>query len=140
VRLRLPLAVTALAFLAAVVAAAASAHAHLSPPVALAKAGQMFSLAVPTEKESASTVKVVLTVPDGFAIDSFVPASGWTREVQATGSGDREPERDADHGDQRERRSAGGVRQRVVDQRVRERAARQHDQRDGGGGAHLRSR
>ena len=30
--------------------------------------------------------------------------------------------------------------QRVVDQRVRDRAARQHDQRDGGGGAHLRSR
>jgi uncharacterized protein YcnI len=76
------------ASLAAVVAAAASAHAHLSPPVALAKAGQMFSLAVPTEKENASTVKVVLTVPDGFSIDSFVPAADWKREVQATGSGE----------------------------------------------------
>jgi uncharacterized protein YcnI len=88
VTLRLPLALAAAALLAAVAAGSAFAHAHVSPPVALAKAGQMFTLAVPTEKETARTVKVVLTVPDGFAIDSFVPSTGWKRQVQATGSGE----------------------------------------------------
>ena len=73
---------------ALVVAASAAAHAHVSPPVALSKSGQLFTLAVPTEKEGVTTTKVVLTVPDGFAIDSFVPASGWKRDVQQTGSGE----------------------------------------------------
>ena len=49
---------------------------------------QLFSLAVPTEKENLTTTKVELTVPQGFGIDSFVPASGWKREVQQTGSGE----------------------------------------------------
>ena len=65
-----------LAALAAVAAGSAFAHAQLSPPVALARSGQLFSLAVPTEKENATTTKVVLTVPDGFSIDSFVAAPG----------------------------------------------------------------
>jgi uncharacterized protein YcnI len=56
--------------------------------VVLAKAGQMFTLAVPTEKESATTTKVELTPPSGFSIDSFAPSPGWTREVQSTGSGE----------------------------------------------------
>jgi uncharacterized protein YcnI len=88
VNLRFPLAVTAAAALAAVAAGSAFAHAHLSPPVALAKSGQLFTLAVPTEKENAKTTRVVLTVPDGFSIDSFVPAAGWKRQVQSTGSGE----------------------------------------------------
>jgi uncharacterized protein YcnI len=73
---------------ALIVAASAAAHAQLSPAVALAKQGQLFTLAVPTEKENATTTKVELTPPDGFAIDSFVPASGWTRDVKSTGSGE----------------------------------------------------
>jgi uncharacterized protein YcnI len=75
---------------AAALAAAASAyaHAHISPPVALAKAGQLFSLDVPTEKEGQTTTKIVLTLPQGFSIDSFVDAPGWTRQVQSTGSGE----------------------------------------------------
>jgi uncharacterized protein YcnI len=71
-----------------VVASSASAHARVSPPVALAKVGQLFSLAVPTEKTGATTTKVVLTLPSGFSIDSFVPTSGWKRAVQQSGSGD----------------------------------------------------
>lgn len=59
--------------------ATASAHAELSPPVALANAGQVFTLAVPTEKDGATTTKVELTTPDGFDIDSFIAALGWTR-------------------------------------------------------------
>ena len=73
---------------ALVVAASASAHAHLSPPVALAKEGQLFTLAVPTEKEDLTTTGVELTPPDGFSIDSFVPTPGWKRDVRQTGSGE----------------------------------------------------
>ena len=87
-KVRLPVAVALLAALAAVAAGSAFAHAEISPPVALANAGQFFTLAVPTEKEGATTTAVTLTVPDGFAIDSFAAAPGWKREVQQTGSGE----------------------------------------------------
>jgi uncharacterized protein YcnI len=71
-----------------VTAAAASAHAHVSPPVSLSGDAQLYSLAVPTEKEGATTTQIVLTVPKGFSIDSFVPSPGWKRTVQSTGSGE----------------------------------------------------
>jgi uncharacterized protein YcnI len=61
------------------ITATAWAHAEVSPPVALAGAGQVFTLAVPTEKEAATTTKVELTTPDGFDVDSFIAAPGWTR-------------------------------------------------------------
>jgi uncharacterized protein YcnI len=73
---------------ALVLAASASAHAELSPAVALTKHGQLFALAVPTEKENATTTEIELTPPDGFSIDSFVPSPGWTRSVKSTGSGE----------------------------------------------------
>jgi uncharacterized protein YcnI len=76
------------AFAALAYSESASAHAHLSPPVALAKEGQVFTLAVPTEKEGATTTSIEFTPPAGFAIDSFVPATGWKRTVQQTGSGE----------------------------------------------------
>jgi uncharacterized protein YcnI len=87
-RRRLPVVLTLAAIAALAIAASASAHARISPPVALAKAGQVFTLAVPTEKEGVTTTKVVLTVPAGFGIDSFVPSPGWKRELQQTGSGE----------------------------------------------------
>ena len=73
---------------ALVTAASAAAHAEVSPPVVIAGKAQLFSLAVPTEKEGASTISVVLTVPEGFSIDSFVPAPGWKRELVQTGAGE----------------------------------------------------
>ena len=73
---------------ALIVAASASAHAEISPAVALTKHGQLFTLAVPTEKANATTTKVELAAPDGFAIDSFVPSPGWIRNVKSTGSGE----------------------------------------------------
>jgi uncharacterized protein YcnI len=76
------------AVLALVVAATASAHARVSPAVSVAKELQLYSLAVPTEKENATTTKIVLTVPSGFSIDSFVPSPGWTRVLEQTGSGE----------------------------------------------------
>jgi uncharacterized protein YcnI len=74
------------AAVALVVTAAASAHAILSPPVALDKKLQVFTLSVPTEEEGATTTKIQLTVPAGFAIDSFEPEPGWSRQVSNKGS------------------------------------------------------
>lgn len=74
---------------AALFAASASAHARVSPPVSLAGKLQLYSLAVPTEKAGATTTKIVMTVPSGFGIDSFVPPpAGWHQSLQQTGSGD----------------------------------------------------
>ncbi len=73
---------------ALLVAGSAFAHAEVSPAVALAKTGQVFTLAVPTETEDVATTKIELTPPSGFSIDSFVPSPGWKREVQSTGSGE----------------------------------------------------
>jgi uncharacterized protein YcnI len=70
-------------------AAGALAHARVSPPVSVSGKLQLYSLAVPTEKANLTTSKIVMTVPDGFGIDSFVPPpTGWTQQVQQTGSGD----------------------------------------------------
>jgi uncharacterized protein YcnI len=85
---RLTSAVLCAAGVALVAAASASAHARVSPPVTLAKSGQVFTLAVPTEKENATTTSIELTPPSGFDIDSFVPAAGWKRNVQQNGSGE----------------------------------------------------
>lgn len=65
--------------------AAAFAHAEVSPKVAVANELQLFTLAVPTEKENATTTTVELTPAKGFAIDSFVPAPGWKRTVEKSG-------------------------------------------------------
>jgi uncharacterized protein YcnI len=72
-----------------VLPAAAFAHARISPAVSVSGKLQLYSLAVPTEKSGLTTTKIVMTVPAGFGIDSFVPPpAGWTQQVQQTGSGD----------------------------------------------------
>ncbi len=69
--------------------ALASAHARVSPAVSLSGKLQLYSLAVPTEKSGLTTSTIVMTVPSGFGIDSFVPPpAGWTMREQQTGSGD----------------------------------------------------
>jgi uncharacterized protein YcnI len=74
---------------ALVVTGGAFAHARVSPPVSLSKELQLFSLAVPTEKEGVVTTKIVLTPPEGFSIDSVVPPpSGWRLAVKSQGSGE----------------------------------------------------
>jgi len=70
-------------------AAAASAHARVLPAEALA-GGTPFTLSVPNEKESATTTRVVLTVPEGFNLGLFADAPGWKRELQSIGSGEDE--------------------------------------------------
>jgi uncharacterized protein YcnI len=82
------LAGTAVAVVGLTVVSSAWAHAEISPPVAKSKTLQLFTLAVPTEKEGATTTKIEMTPPSGFGIDSFAPAAGWKRQLQQTGSGD----------------------------------------------------
>jgi uncharacterized protein YcnI len=62
-------------------AGAAAAHARISPPVSLSRTVQLYSLAVPTEQPDVTTSEVVLSVPAGFSITSFVPSPGWRRAV-----------------------------------------------------------
>lgn len=71
-----------------VFAGSAFAHANVSPSVVLAKKGQVFALAVPTEKENAFTTQVELMPPSGFSIDAFAPTGGWKRREQTTGTGE----------------------------------------------------
>lgn len=69
--------------------AVASAHARVSPAVSLSGKLQLYSLAVPTEKSGLTTTNLVMTVPSGIGIDSFVPpASPWHVQLAQTGSGD----------------------------------------------------
>jgi uncharacterized protein YcnI len=69
-------------------AGTASAHARVSPAVSVSNKLQLYSLTVPTEKSGLTTMKIVLTVPSGFGIDSFVPPpAGWSQTLQQSGSG-----------------------------------------------------
>ena len=86
--MNLSLATVLVATAALVTASVASAHAHVSPPLVVSGESQVFTLAVPTEKENASTTKVELTPPDGFSIDSFTASPGWKRSIEQTGSGE----------------------------------------------------
>ena len=88
--MKLSRALAALAVPSAALAACSSAwaHAEVSPPIVQSAESQVFTLAVPTEKEDASTTAIELTPPEGFSIDAFLPAPGWTRDVQSTGSGE----------------------------------------------------
>ena len=87
IRARTTVSFVAAAVVALTLAGIASAHARVSPPIALAKQLQLFTLAVPTEK-AGTTTQVVFTPPAGFDIDSFVPSPGWKRTVKQTGSGE----------------------------------------------------
>jgi uncharacterized protein YcnI len=87
-RPRLPVALVLAAVAALMAASSAFAHARISPSITVAKSLQLYSLVVPTEKEGTTTTRVVLTVPAGFSIDSFVPSPGWARELKQTGSGE----------------------------------------------------
>ena len=69
--------------------AGAFAHARVSPAVSLSKELQFYTLAVPTEKSGVTTNKIVMSVPQGFSIDSFAPPPPpWKQQVQQSGSGD----------------------------------------------------
>ena len=64
------------AFAAGALFAATNAWAHvrISPDVSLSKQLQLYSLAVPTEKEGVTTTQVVLTVPPASRSTRLCPA------------------------------------------------------------------
>jgi uncharacterized protein YcnI len=61
--------------------AAAEAHVTLQPDTAAAGAFVRLDVRVPNERDDASTVKVDLQLPDGFASASYEPVPGWTVKV-----------------------------------------------------------
>ena len=76
---RTALAVALAAALAA--PAAADAHVTLQPNTAAAGAFVRLDVRVPNERDDASTVKIDLQLPDGFAAASYEPVAGWTVKV-----------------------------------------------------------
>src|SRR6476620_4047267 len=66
-------------------AAQAGAHAHISPSV-VQKGSENFTLVVPSE--GGTTTSVQVDVPDGLQIGSFEAVPGAKRSIVATGSGD----------------------------------------------------
>jgi uncharacterized protein len=63
------------------VAAAAQAHVTLQPNAAVAGAYTVLNVRVPNERDEASTVKVDVKFPAGFAAVSYQPLSGWKARV-----------------------------------------------------------
>ncbi len=61
--------------------AGAQAHVTLQPNTAAAGAYTVLDVRVPNERDKASTVKVDVQFPDGFAAVSYQPVSGWTVKV-----------------------------------------------------------
>jgi uncharacterized protein len=76
---RLALAFTA-AFLA--VPAAAQAHVTVQPGTAVGGGFTRLDVRVPNERDDASTTKIQLQLPDGFAEASYEPVPGWTVKVR----------------------------------------------------------
>ena len=86
---KLGLGVLLASVVAIVLPAAAWAHARVSPAVSVVGKLQLYSLAVPTEKSGVTTKTIVMTVPAGFAIDSFAPPPlGWHMSETQTGTGE----------------------------------------------------
>jgi periplasmic copper chaperone A len=64
------------------VPAAAQGHVTLQPKTAPAGGFARMDVRVPNERDNASTTKVELQLPDGFAEASYEPVSGWTVKVK----------------------------------------------------------
>jgi uncharacterized protein YcnI len=74
----------AIAAAALAVPATAEAHVTLQPNTAVAGAFTRLNVRVPTERDDASTVKVDLQLPPGFAAASYEPVPGWSVKVTKT--------------------------------------------------------
>ena len=66
---------------AALAPASADAHVTLQPNTATAGGYTRLDVRVPTERDDASTTKVEVQFPDGFASASYEPVPGWSVKV-----------------------------------------------------------
>ena len=64
--------------------ALAAAHVSVQPSEAPAKGFVVENILVPTEEENASTTKVSVQFPPGFAEVSYEPVPGWRAKVKKT--------------------------------------------------------
>jgi periplasmic copper chaperone A len=62
-------------------APSAFAHAELFPNEIPSGDGYLLSLAVPNEKENASTTQIQVTMPADFDLEHVAPVPGWTASV-----------------------------------------------------------
>jgi periplasmic copper chaperone A len=77
-----PILLTAAVAAAALAApATAAAHVTLQPKEATAGSYTRLDVRVPTERDNASTTKVDIQFPPGFASASYEPVPGWTVKV-----------------------------------------------------------
>jgi uncharacterized protein YcnI len=65
----------------------ASAHVTVQPSTAPAGSYQVFTLRVPSEKESTSTTTVKVAIPDGVNVTRFEPKPEWTYAVEKNADG-----------------------------------------------------
>ena len=63
-------------------ASAAQGHVTVAPDTAPAGGFVRLDVRVPNEREDATTTKVALQLPDGFAEASYQPVPGWTVKVR----------------------------------------------------------
>jgi uncharacterized protein len=68
--------------LAALVPAAAQAHVTVQPTAAPAGAFTRLDVRVPNERDDASTTKIEMQMPEGFASASYEPVDGWSVNVE----------------------------------------------------------
>jgi uncharacterized protein YcnI len=64
--------------------AAATAHVTVNPKQAPAGAYTVLDVRVPTERDDASTVKVVVKMPPGIVSASYEPVAGWSAKIVST--------------------------------------------------------
>jgi uncharacterized protein YcnI len=84
VRHRSPVAIAipiAAAVSALALPAAAGAHVTVNPKQAPAGAYTVLDVRVPTERDDASTTKVVVQMPPGIVSASYEPVAGWTTKI-----------------------------------------------------------
>jgi uncharacterized protein YcnI len=62
-------------------APSAFAHAELFPDAVGSGHGQLLQLAVPNEKDNASTTEIQMTIPQGFDLENVAAVPGWTAAV-----------------------------------------------------------
>jgi len=72
------------AALALALPSAAQAHVTLQPNSAAAGGFTVLNVRVPNERDNASTTKVDVQLPPGFAFASYAPQPGWSVKVTKT--------------------------------------------------------